>query len=161
MPWSSGNMTQKRSKSPSGARLIAAKNRSRINISFPSSRPERSESNLTNSLRREYGKRSATRSMPPQEESKRNGDANHGGCGPHITRFYYFCRARTDISADNRRYEHGQCLRPPNLARNNHKVSPRTDISLSREIVRLAIFRDKERNPPSCAVSASCDSPKS
>jgi hypothetical protein len=35
------------------------------------------------------------------------------------------------------------------------------DISLSSEIVRLAIFRDNERNPPSCAVSASCDFPES
>jgi len=42
-----------------------------------------------------------------------------------------------------------------------HKVSPCTDISLSSEIVRLAIFRDNERNPPSCAVSASCDFPES
>jgi hypothetical protein len=42
-----------------------------------------------------------------------------------------------------------------------HKVSPCTDISLSSEVVRLAIFRDNERNPPSCAVSASCDFPES
>src|ERR1700733_14700575 len=43
----------------------------------------------------------------------------------------------------------------------DYKVCPCTDISLSSEIVRLAIFRDNERNPPSCAVSASCDFPES
>ena len=43
----------------------------------------------------------------------------------------------------------------------DYRVCPCTDISLSSEIVRLAIFRDNERNPPSCAVSASCDFPES
>ena len=31
------------------------------------------------------------------------------------------CRARADVSADHSRDEHGQCLRPSNLARNNEQ----------------------------------------
>jgi hypothetical protein len=54
---------------------------------------------------------------------------------------------------------HGSAKDEPKVS--DYKVCPCTDISLSSEIVRLAIFRDNERNPPSCAVSASCDFPES